>query len=152
MLLPVLQTISNFSSGPNEYIEILLDADLLSNIWWYMTPDTQHQLRRNAILTISNLAAGNQQIVREVVYSENIMQSVIAHILIPGHIYRADECSWVPSAHSVLPLEKEEWRIVKEVLFVLSNITTLASDDSVWYSIYTKCTSFSLFLLTQIYI
>ncbi|GAA5796160.1 hypothetical protein HPULCUR_001529 [Helicostylum pulchrum] len=131
LLLPVLQTISNFSSGPNEYIEILLDADLLSNVWWYMTPDTQHQLRRNAILTISNLAAGNQQIVREVVYSENIMQSVIAHILVPGHIYRADEGSWVLSSSSVLPLEKEEWRIVKEVLFVLSNITTLASDDSI---------------------
>ncbi|KAG2229624.1 hypothetical protein INT48_001231 [Thamnidium elegans] len=132
VLLPVLQTISNFTSGPNEYIEILLEADLLNNIWWYMTPDTQHQLRRNAILTISNLAAGNQQIVREVVYSEKIMQSVIAHVLVPGHIYRPDECSWVPSSRSVLPHGKEEWRIVKEVLFVLSNITTLANDDSIW--------------------
>ncbi|KAI8047461.1 armadillo-type protein [Thamnidium elegans] len=131
VLLPVLQTISNFTSGPNEYIEILLEADLLNNIWWYMTPDTQHQLRRNAILTISNLAAGNQQIVREVVYSEKIMQSVIAHVLVPGHIYRPDECSWVPSSRSVLPHGKEEWRIVKEVLFVLSNITTLANDDSI---------------------
>jgi hypothetical protein len=132
VILPVLQTISNFSSGPNEYIEILLDADLLNSIWWYMTPDTHQTLRRNAILTISNLAAGNEQIVRKVVYNDNIMQSVLAHIIVPGHLYNAEECKWVPSSKSVVPESKEEWRIVKEALWVLSNIATLANDDCIW--------------------
>ncbi|CAO3618952.1 unnamed protein product [Mucor hiemalis] len=130
-VLPVLQTISNFSSGPNEYIEILLDADLLNNIWWYMTPDTHHQLRRNAILTVANLAAGSEQIVRKVVYSDNIMQSVMVHISVPGHVYQPEDCQWLPSSRSVVPESKEEWRIVKEALWVLSNITTLASDDCI---------------------
>lgn len=128
----MLQTISNFSSGPNEYIEILLNADLLNNIWWYMSPDIPSPLRRNAILTISNLAAGNEGIVRKVVYNDNIMQSVIAHIIIPGHLYHVEECKWVSSPKAANNETKEEWRIVKEALWVLSNITTLANDDCIW--------------------
>lgn len=131
-VLPVLQTISNFSSGPNEYVQVLLDADLLNNIWWYMSPDTNHQLRRNAILTVANLAAGDEHIVRKVVYSENIMQSVISHITAPGHIYKPDEYQWIPSSRSIIPESKEEWRIVREALWVLSNILTLANDDCIW--------------------
>lgn len=132
VVLPVLQTISNFSSGPNNYIEVLMDADLLNSIWWYMTPDTHQSLRRNAILTISNLAAGNEGIVRKVVYNENIMQTVINHVTVPGHLYSAEECKWIPSSKSTVPDTKDEWRIVKEALWVLSNITTLANDDSIW--------------------
>ncbi|KAI7893062.1 armadillo-type protein [Mucor mucedo] len=130
-VLPALQTVSNFSSGPNDYIEILLDADLLNSVWWYMTPDTPQQLRRNAILTVSNLAAGDNQIVRKVVYNENIMKSVIAHIVIPGHVYLPEDCKWIESNRSTIPETKEEWKIIKEALYVLSNITTLADDDSI---------------------
>ncbi|KAI7907269.1 armadillo-type protein [Cokeromyces recurvatus] len=130
-ILPVLQTISNFSSGPNEYIEILLNADLLNNIWWYLSPDTIPQLRRNAMLTISNLAAGSEQMLRKVVYNENIMQGVIAHLVIPGHIYYPEERNWFSSAKAINPESKEEWRILKEALWVLTNITTLANDDCI---------------------
>ena len=131
-VLPVLQTISNFSSGPNKYIEILLQEDLLNSIWWFMTPDTHQQLRRNAILTVANLAAGNEEIVRKVVTDDHIMQSVLAHITIPGHVYHTNDCNWTYSSRSTIPESKEEWRIVKEALWVLSNITTLASDDTIW--------------------
>ncbi|KAI8641491.1 armadillo-type protein [Parasitella parasitica] len=130
-ILPVLQTISNFSSGPNEYIEILLNADLLNTIWWYMSSDTPSPLRRNAILTISNLAAGNESIVRKVVYNENIMRSVISHVTAPGHLYHAENRSWISSPKAPNEDTKEEWRIVKEALWVLSNITTLANDDCI---------------------
>ncbi|RCH82384.1 hypothetical protein CU098_007919, partial [Rhizopus stolonifer] len=130
-VLSVLQTISNFSSGPNEFIEVLLNADLLNNIWWYLSPDTHHQLRRNAMLTISNLAAGHEQIVRKVVHNENIMQYVIAHLHIPGHIYHQDTHKWVASINASNPESTEEWRIVKESLWVLSNITTLADNDCI---------------------
>ncbi|KAI9469915.1 MAG: armadillo-type protein [Benjaminiella poitrasii] len=130
-ILPVLQTISNFSSGPNEYIEILLDADLLNNIWWYLSPNTIPQLRRNAMLTVSNLAAGSEQMLRKVVYNENIMQGVIAHLVIPGHIYHPEERSWYSSARAINPESKDEWRILKEALWVLANITTLANDDCI---------------------
>lgn len=132
VVLPALQTVSNFSSGPNDYIEILLDADLLNSVWWYMTPDTPPQLRRNAVLTVSNLAAGDEQIVRKVVYNENIMKSVIAHIVIPGHVYRPEDCKWIESSRSTIPETKDEWKIIKEALYVLSNITTLANDDCIW--------------------
>ena len=131
-ILPVLQTISNFSSGPNEYIEILLNADLLNTIWWYMSAEIPSPLRRNAILTISNLAAGNEGIVRKVVYNENIMQSVISHVAIPGHIYQEEGCTWISSQDAPNEESREEWRIVKEALWVLSNITTLANDDCIW--------------------
>lgn len=139
VVLPALQTVSNFSSGPNSYIEILLDADLLNSLWWFMTPDTAQQLRRNAILTVSNLAAGHEQIVRKVVYNDNIMKSVLAHIIIPGHVYRSEDCTWVAARRSTLPDSKEEWKIVKEALYVLSNITTLANDDCIWYVYYILC-------------
>ncbi|CEP14047.1 hypothetical protein [Parasitella parasitica] len=130
-ILPVLQTISNFSSGPNEYIEILLNADLLNTIWWYMSSDIPPALRRNAILTISNLAAGNESIVRKVVYNENIMRSVIAHVTVPGYLYYAENGSWISTPKAPTVDTKEEWRIVKEALWVLSNITTLADDDCI---------------------
>ncbi|KAL9556260.1 hypothetical protein PS6_002422 [Mucor atramentarius] len=129
--LPILQTISNFSSGPNEYIEIMLNADLLNTIWWYMSSEISSPLRRNAILTISNLAAGNEGIVRKVVYNENIMQSVMAHVTIPGHLYQEEECTWISSREAPNEESREEWRIVKEALWVLSNITTLANDDCI---------------------
>lgn len=127
-----MQTISNFSSGPNSYIEVLLNADLLNGIWWYLSPDTHQQLRRNAMLTVSNLAAGNEQIVRKVVYNENIMQNVMSHITVPGHIYSFEEYKWISSTKALNPESKEEWRIVKEALWVLSNIMTLADDDCIW--------------------
>lgn len=130
--LPILQTISNFSSGPNEYIEIMLNADLLNTIWWYMSSEIASPLRRNAILTISNLAAGNEGIVRKVVYNENIMQSIMAHVAIPGHLYQEEECTWISSREAPNEESREEWRIVKEALWVLSNITTLANDDCIW--------------------
>lgn len=130
-VLPVLQTVSNFSSGPNEYIEILLNADLLNTIWWYMSAEIPSPLRRNAILTISNLAAGNEGIVRKVVYNENIMQSVTSHVAIPGHIYQEKNRTWISSHEAPNEETREEWRIVKEALWVLSNITTLANDDCI---------------------
>jgi hypothetical protein len=126
----VLQTISNFSSGPNHYIEILLDADFLDYIGRFMTPRTPPQLRRNAILTIANLAAGNEKITRRVVYNQEIMHNVISHISIPGHEFEAAEYKWLASPK--YPETKEDWKILKETLWVLSNITTLANDDCIW--------------------
>ncbi|KAI8971650.1 armadillo-type protein [Mycotypha africana] len=131
LILPVLQTISNFSSGPNDYIEILLNADLLNYIWWYMSPDIPAPLRRNALLTISNLAAGNELTVRRVVYNESIMESVISHIKIPGHEYITEENKWISSAAALIPETREEWTILKESLWVLSNITTLGNNDCI---------------------
>lgn len=84
------------------------------------------------MLTVSNLAAGHEQIVRKVVYNENIMQSVMSHITVPGHIYHYEECQWISSLKAANPETKEEWRIVKEALWVLSNIATLANDDCIW--------------------
>lgn len=84
------------------------------------------------MLTVSNLAAGNEQIVRKVVYNENIMQNVMSHITVPGHIYSFEEYKWISSTKALNPESKEEWRIVKEALWVLSNIMTLADDDCIW--------------------
>lgn len=131
-MLSVLQTISNFSSGPNHYVELLLDAGLLNNIGRFITHDTPTLLRRNAILTIANFAAGNEKITRRVVYNQNIMQNVMAHITIPGHIFEWDNYKWLASNKASSPEKKEEWRILKEALWVLSNIVTLANDDCIW--------------------
>ena len=129
-VLPILQTISNFSSGPNEFVEILLSADLLNNVWWYLSPDTPYQLRRNAMLTVSNLTAGHEEIVFRVVSNENSMQYVLAHLQIPGHRYHHHAHQWRVSSNATLPDSIEEWRIVKEALWVLSNICTLADDEA----------------------
>lgn len=132
-ILPVLQTISNFSSGPNHYVEILLDADFLNHIGRFIIYDTPSQLRRNAILTIANLAAGNEKTTRKVVYHVDIMQHIISHISIPGCIFEPNDYKWVVSSKSLTRDKKEEWKILKESLWVLSNITTLADDDSIWF-------------------
>ncbi|KAI8379001.1 armadillo-type protein [Blakeslea trispora] len=131
-VLPILQTISNFSSGPNDFVEILLSADLLSNVWWYLSPDTPHQLRRNAMLTVSNLAAGHEDIVFKVVSNENCMKYVMAHLQIPGHRYHPHAHQWRASSNATIPESIEEWRIVKEAMWVLSNTCTLADADTIF--------------------
>lgn len=103
-----------------------------------MTPDTPSQLRRNAILTIANLAAGNEKITRRVVYNQEIMHNVISHISIPGHVYEEQDYKWLASTKAMNPETKDEWKILKEALWVLSNIATLANDDCIW-QVYILC-------------
>lgn len=131
-VLPVVQTICNFSSGPNSYIEHILNADLLSTIWWYTTPEIPYLLRRNSILTISNVAAGHQLIVKKVVENTYIMENILKYLHVPGHTYNTTACKWEPSVDAICNNSVEEWKITKEVLWVLSNITNLASDSTIW--------------------
>lgn len=129
-ILPVLQTISNFTSAPNNYIEALLAADLLHNIHKYTLPEMHPQLRRNAYLTIANLAAGGEAIVSQVVYDKDIMSSVMSAITIPGREYT--ERTWILSSKLTKLRQREEWKILKEVLWVISNILALANEDCIW--------------------
>jgi hypothetical protein len=130
-VLPVVQTICNFSSGPNSYIEHILNADLLSTIWWYTTPEIPYLLRRNSILTISNVAAGHQLIVKKVVENKFIMENILKYLQVPGHAYHVNACKWEPSVDAINHHSTEEWKITKEVLWVLSNITNLADDTTI---------------------
>lgn len=131
-ILPILQTISNFTSAPNNYIENLLSADLLLHLHQYTQPDMHPQLRRNAFLTISNLAAGGEDIVTKVIYNQDIMSSVILTIKIPLHEYSDDTKTWTKVAKLSPLKQSEEWKILKEVLWVISNIFALASEEGIW--------------------
>lgn len=130
--MPVLQTISNFTSAPNHYIESLLAADLLENLYKYTLPDLHPQIRRNVFLTISNLAAGGEDIITKVVYNQDIMESVLSTLKIPGHEYELDTRLWIQINRLTRLRQREEWKILKEVLWVVSNIFALASEDCIW--------------------
>ena len=84
-------------------------------------------------MTVANLAAGNEKIIRKVSTHGDIKQSVLAHIAIPGHVYyRTNDCNWTSFSRSTIPDFKEEWCITKEAPWVLLNVTNSSNNDTIW--------------------
>ncbi|KAI8876356.1 ARM repeat-containing protein [Backusella circina FSU 941] len=128
-VLPILQTLCNFSTGPDTLLHTLLEADLLNSLWWFCSPDIPFRLRRNAILTISNLAADLPGVIEKIVDNENVMRTLLYHLCVPGHEYQGTR--WVMGEDLRPGTFKEEWKVIREVLYALMNIMTYGLDDCI---------------------
>jgi hypothetical protein len=130
-VLPILQTIYSFSTGPLTYT--LLEANLLNSLWWFCSPDISHLLRHNALRTISNLASGEPQVISQLVDNENVMRTLLYHLSVPGHDYK-EAGEWILGEDLRSGSFVDESRVMEEALLVYINIMTFAADDCIRYA------------------
>ncbi|CAO3667698.1 unnamed protein product [Umbelopsis vinacea] len=126
---PVLRTVINIASGPNEHISCLLEGQPLETLLRYLSPSVLSHFRRDALLTIANIAAGNEDHVKQVLETDGIMEMVENYLRIPD------------TDASVLPFSvkqkynhediEEEWKITQEAVWIICNVTSLGSIESV---------------------
>ncbi|KAI8983731.1 armadillo-type protein [Pilobolus umbonatus] len=132
-ILPVLQTISNLSSGPNIHTERLISVGLLDCLSWCMLPNTPSSERRNAFLTVANICAGSEDCVDALLNKPAILESILDHMVIPAHVYDSTLLKWIySSSPSIYISVKTEWIIFNETLWILNNMSASASDKSLW--------------------
>lgn len=110
----------------------LLRAPLLTSITRLLEPQAPSELRKDAYLVISNLAAGNEDTIRYVVNNKLVMVNVVAHITVPGHAYTANPPVWTPTISHAYYSRTEEWKVTKECLWIIFNIISSGSDAVVW--------------------
>lgn len=128
----MIRTIVNITSGPNDNVGGLLRAPLLTSITRLLEPQAPNELRKDAYLIISNLAAGDEDMIRYVVSNKFVMINVLAHITVPGHTYTADPPVWTPTISHAYYYKNDEWKVTKEALWIVFNIISMGSDAVVW--------------------
>lgn len=122
----------NITSGPNSCVEGLLRTPILTSITRLLEPQAPNEIRRDAFLVISNLAAGNEKMIKHVIEHKVVMNSVVAHITVPGYTYSNDPAQWTPTLTNAYYMKNDEWKVTKEALWIIFNIVSLGSDSSVW--------------------
>jgi hypothetical protein len=105
----------------------------LTSITRLLEPDAPRELKKDAYLVISNIAAGNEETIQQVVLNRVVMINVIAHIAVPGHTFSAKPIRWTPSIlQTQYDSSADEWKLTKEALWIVFNIMSTGSDQSVW--------------------
>lgn len=108
----------------------MLEGQPLEILLRYLSPSVLSHFRRDALLTIANIAAGNEDHVKQVLETDGIMEMVENYLRIPD------------TDASVLPFSvkqkynhediEEEWKITQEAVWIICNVTSLGSIESVW--------------------
>ncbi|CEP17813.1 hypothetical protein [Parasitella parasitica] len=132
VVVPAIRTVVNITSGPNSCVEGLLRTQLLTSITRLLEPQAPNEIRKDAFLVISNLAAGNEDMIKHVIEHKVVMNSVVAHITVPGHTYSSNPIQWTPTLSHAYYMKNDEWKVTKEALWIIFNIISLGSDSSVW--------------------
>lgn len=135
VVVPVIRTIVNITSGPNHCATGLLRTPLLTSLCRLLDPQAPNEIRKDAYLIISNLAAGDEIMIQHVLDNKTVMYNVIAHITVPGHTYSQNPIQWIPTISNAYYYKNDEWKVTKEALWIIFNITSLGSDRAVRYSI-----------------
>lgn len=131
VVTPVIRTIVNISCGPNESVVGLLRTRLLESITRLLDPHAPSIIRKDAYLVISNLAAGTPEMIKHVIDHKIVISNVVAHITVPGYTYSSNDAEWIPMIYNSSYDIRDEWKVTKETLWIISNIISLGSDSSV---------------------
>ncbi|KAG2197821.1 hypothetical protein INT47_009702 [Mucor saturninus] len=132
VVVPAIRSIVNITSGPNSSVAGLLRTQLLESITRLLDPIAPNEIRKDAYLVVSNLAAGNDEMIKYVVDHKVVMGNVVAHITVPGHTYNSDSNEWTPNLCNAYYYREDEWKVTKEALWIICNIISLGSDSAVW--------------------
>ncbi|KAG0178992.1 hypothetical protein DFQ29_002734 [Apophysomyces sp. BC1021] len=131
VVAPVLRTIINLTSGPDELSSRVLESSLvLRNISRLMQPGVSVAIRRDAFLVVSNFAASNLSVVERVMNRPDLIHSVLSHLHAPEPAYNERSPWTIPTESRKGHRTQEEWGITKECLWILCNLTTLATDEN----------------------
>lgn len=113
-----------------------------------LEPQAPNEIRKDAYLVISNLAAGSEDMIRHVMENKAVMMNVIAHITVPGHSYSQNPVQWTPMISNAYYYKNDEWKVTKEALWIIFNIISLGSDDTVRYN-YIHYLVYTIFILCR---
>jgi hypothetical protein len=97
----------------------------------YLSPSVLSHFRRDALLTIANIAAGSEDHVRQVLETPGIMEMVETYTRIPDT--DADILPYASKQKSTHQDIEEEWKITQEAVWIICNVTSLGSIESIWY-------------------
>ncbi|CAO3646463.1 unnamed protein product [Cunninghamella echinulata] len=131
IIVPVLRSIINITSGLNEHTAVLLGTPLLNNLVSLTLPEVPVSIRRDSFLILANIAASDAELLQSLFNAPEIMNSVLAHICVPGHNYNEDNRTWYPTVSNAYYNLSEEWKITTESLWILCNLTNLGSDEAI---------------------
>ncbi|CAO3628611.1 unnamed protein product [Cunninghamella blakesleeana] len=131
IIVPVLRTVINITSGLNEHTAALLETPLLNNLVDLTLPDVPVSIRRDSFLILANIAASDAELLQSLFNAPSIMSSVVQHICVPGHTYNKDTYKWYPTVSNAYYNLSEEWKITTESLWILSNLTNMGSDEAI---------------------
>ncbi|KAI8378507.1 armadillo-type protein [Blakeslea trispora] len=132
VVVPAIRTVVNITSGPNNSVVGLLRTPILASITRLLEPQAPNEIRKDAYLVISNLAAGNEEMIRHVIGHDVVMSNVVAHITVPGHIYDDSTKQWTPTISHAYYYRNDEWKVTKEALWIIFNLISLGTDNTVW--------------------
>ncbi|KAG1146163.1 hypothetical protein G6F37_008067 [Rhizopus arrhizus] len=124
-----IRILISLTAGPDVGSLSLIQSPVLINISPLLEPEEPSELRKDAYMIIANLVAGNDILVEHVVSHRTVMNNVIAHIKVPGHIYSSS--GWQPTRSSTQDSLQDEWKVTKEVLWIAFNLTTVGSDETI---------------------
>jgi hypothetical protein len=77
------------------------------------------------------MAACNDEIISILIESKTVMSCVVRHISVPGHTFDGQTKEWVPFEQLQYPID-DEWRVTREALWLVFNLISIGSDDSLW--------------------
>ncbi|KAF7726022.1 Importin alpha subunit (Karyopherin alpha subunit) (Serine-rich RNA polymerase I suppressor protein) [Apophysomyces ossiformis] len=132
IVAPALRTVINLTSGPDELSSRMLGSTVvLRNITRLMQADVASSIRKDAFLVVSNFAASNLDVVQKVLGCPGLMQCVLSHIRAFGNSFNERNKWKFPIEPRKAYHAQEEWNITKECLWILCNVTTLATDENI---------------------
>ncbi|RUS35433.1 LOW QUALITY PROTEIN: armadillo-type protein [Jimgerdemannia flammicorona] len=139
---PALRTIINIASGPNQHISTLLEAHPFPTLILFLDNQNSPGLRRDALLTIANIAAGDEKHVACVLDFPGLMDRVEEMVSVVGSEPEGDDIDdedlgmgtsrrrYRRGRHDDGD-EEEEWKVVQEAVWIVSNVTSLGSVQKV---------------------
>ncbi|KAI8875457.1 ARM repeat-containing protein [Backusella circina FSU 941] len=131
LVIPSIRVVVNITSGPNKSVLTLLKSPILYAITRILHRDTPTDIRKDAYLVLSNMAACNDEIISMLIENKSVMSCVVHHITVPGHAFDEETKVWVPRNTLEYPVE-DEWRVTRETLWIAFNLISIGSDDSLW--------------------
>lgn len=132
---PALRFLVNLTSGPDEHSYALVDRDLIRALADVMNLEINAPLRRDAILTVGNLAAITGFFAEQILSDQAILKHLMEHIRVPFYQYVKNEGRWRQCDWRAADREEveEEWKTVCEALWAICNLLEAASNDGVRY-------------------
>ncbi|RUO96926.1 armadillo-type protein [Jimgerdemannia flammicorona] len=139
---PALRTIINIASGPNQHISTLLEAHPFPTLILFLDNQNSPGLRRDALLTIANIAAGDEKHVACVLDFPGLMDRVEEMVSVVGSEPEGEDIDdedlgmgtsrrrYRRGRHDDGD-EEEEWKVVQEAVWIVSNVTSLGSVQKV---------------------
>lgn len=132
---PALRFLVNLTSGPDEHSYALVDRHLIRALADVMDPDVNAPLRRDACLTVANLAAIPGHLSEGVLNDGGILRGLVENLRVPFYQYvkpegRWRQCDWRASDQEEV---EEEWKIVHECLWAVANLLEAAPNEGVRY-------------------